>query len=58
MVTMATRNAERREREMAMAMSFFEMGLEEGDGLVSISEEILAGKVGVVVRVGGGGGVG
>lgn len=54
---MATRKAERREREMAMAMSFFEMGFEEGEGLVSISEEILAGKVGVVVRVGGGGGV-
>lgn len=54
---MATSKAERREREMAMAMSFFEMGLEEVEVLVSTSEEILAGKVGVVVRVGGGGGV-
>lgn len=54
---MATRRAERREREIAMAMSFFEMGLEDGEGLVSMSDEILAGKVGVVVRVGGGGGV-
>lgn len=57
MATMATSKAERREREMAMAISFFEMGFEEGEGLVSMRDEILAGKVGVVVWVGGGGGV-
>lgn len=56
MATMATRKADKRESEMAIAMSFFDMGCFELEGLVSMSEEILAGKVGVV-RVGGGGGV-
>lgn len=47
--------AEKRERETAMAMSFRELGLDEGV-LGTMREEMLAGKVGRELVADGGGG--
>lgn len=55
--TMAMRAAERRKREIPMAMNLREMGLEEEGLSVRMREETLAGKVGrESVEDGGGGG--